>query len=390
MCLLKTQAGIDLLFYYLQMRKVKSIGAVLLVTVGVIYLVSIGNAKPLAPALKVGVLVSDSGALSFAGPIQRAAAKIAVRDLAAEETPVKVELSFADIGDTETENKRAIAKLRALGVDVLIAPIESSSAEVLVETIERKQIPIISTAPLTDDLGSSNSKQWHFRLATSPSQDSFALAKFIADSTPKNVLVVSGSLLQNREQQKSLSFGLILSGIKVQTAGIKDVKTIAKTKPDALVLLSMEESLGFFSSMADWVAQVPDVYLVPSNLGDYSFYPWAKSLKGARALSPKHKIDPELRSDLSKELGNLSLVGPRSMTLLNLAQRTSDAVKLAADAFRDAKSASPEKLRQAIADAKVRGKDLFTEHGFLEQREYSVFRYGSSGTFSQGSVFSPN
>ena len=390
MCLLKTQAGIDLLFYSLQMRKVKSIGAVLLVTVGVIYLVSIGNAKPLAPALKVGVLVSDSGALSFAGPIQRAAAKIAVRDLAVEETPVKVELSFADIGDTETENKRAIAKLRALGVEVLIAPIESASAEVLVETIEKKQIPIISTAPLTDDLGSSNSKQWHFRLATSPSQDSFALAKFIADSTPKNVLVVSGSLPQNREQQKSLSFGLILSGIKVQTAGIKDVKTIAKTKPDALVLLSMEESLGFFSSMADWVAQVPDVYLVPSNLGDYSFYPWAKSLKGARALSPKHKIDPELRSDLSKELGNLSLVGPRSMTLLNLAQRTSDAVKLAADAFRDAKSASPEKLRQAIADAKVRGKDLFTEHGFLEQREYSVFRYGSSGTFSQGSVFSPN
>ena len=372
------------------MRKVKSIGAVLLVTVGVIYLVSIGNAKPLAPALKVGVLVSDSGALSFAGPIQRAAAKIAVRDLAVEETPVKVELSFADIGDTETENKRAIAKLRALGVEVLIAPIESSSAEVLVETIEKKQIPIISTAPLTDDLGSSNSKQWHFRLATSPSQDSFALAKFIADSTPKNVLVVSGSLPQNREQQKSLSFGLILSGIKVQTAGIKDLKTIAKTKPDALVLLSMEESLGFFSPMADWVAQVPNVYLVPSNLGDYSFYPWAKTLKGSRALSPRHKIDPELRSELSKELGNLSLVGPRSMTLLNLAQRTSDAVKLAADAFREAKSDSPEKLRQAIADVKVRGKDLFSEDGFLEQREYSVFRYGSSGTFSQASLFSPN
>jgi branched-chain amino acid transport system substrate-binding protein len=372
------------------MRKAKSIGAALLVTVGVIYLVSIGNAKPFAPALKVGVLVSDSGALTFAGPVQRAAAKIAARDLASAENPVKVELSYADIGDTETENKRAIAKLRALGVDVLIAPIESASAEVLVETNEKKQLPIISTTPLADDLGPTNPKQWHFRLATSPSQDSFALAKFIADSTPRSVLVVSGSLPQNREQQKSLSFGLILNGMKVQTAGIKDVRTIAKTEPDALVLLSMEESLAFFSALSDWVAQVPDVYLVPSNLGDYSFYPWAKSLKGARALNPKHKIDPALRSDLSKKLGNLSLVGPRSMTLLSLAQRTSDAVKLAADAFRDAKSDSPEKLRQAMADTKVRGKDLFTEQGFLEQREYSVFRYGSSGTFSQGSVFSPN
>jgi ABC-type branched-subunit amino acid transport system substrate-binding protein len=370
--------------------KTKSIGAALLVTAGVIFLVSIGNAKPLAPALKVGVLVSDSGALGFAGPVQRAAAKIAAREIAISEDPVKVELSYADVGDTVTENKRAIAKLRALGVDVLIAPIESASAEVLIETNSKKQLPLISTAPLSDDLGETKSKDWHFRLATSPSQDSFALAKFISKSKPENVLVVSGSLPQNREQQKSLSLGLIFNGIKVQTAGIKDVKVIAKTRPDALVLLSMEESLAFFSSLSDWVAQVPEIYLVPSNLGDYSYYPWAKSLKGAKALSIKNKIDPELRSDLSKEQGNLSLAGPRSMTLLSLAQRTSDAVGIAADAFREAKSDSPERLRQAIANTRVRGKELFTEDGFLEQREYSVLRYGSTGTFSQGSVFSPN
>jgi hypothetical protein len=387
---LKTKAQNLFSPYSLEMRKTKSLGAALLISAAVVYLVSTGNAKPLAPALKVGVLVSDSGALGFAGPIQRAAAKLAARDLAAAEESVKVEISYADVGDTETENRRAIAKLRALGVDVLLAPIESESAEVLMATNEKKQIPIISTAPLSDDLGATNSKHWFFRLATSPSQDSFALAKFITNSAPKSVLIVFGSQPQNKEQMKSLSFGLVLNGIKVQTAGIKDVKAIAKSKPDALVLLSMEESLPFFSFLSDWVAQVPQIYLVPSNLGDYSSYPWAKALKGAKALSPKYKIDPELRSDLSKELGNLSLVGPRSMTLLSLAQRTSDAIHLAADAYRNTKRDSPEKLRQAIADTKVRGKDLFTEHGFLEQREYSVFRYGSTGTFSQGSVFSPN
>lgn len=390
MILLKTQARIDLLFYSLQMRKVKSLGAALLVTAGVIYLVSIGNAKPLAPALKVGVLVSDSGALSFAGPIQRAAAKMAAIDQATEGTPVKVELSFADVGDTEAESKRAVSKLRALGVDVLIAPIESDSAEVLFASNNKQQLPTISTAPLADDLGDKNTKPWHFRLATSPSQDSFALAKFIDKTNPGSVLVVSGALPQNREQLKSLSLGLIFNGLKVQTAGIKDVKAIAKAKPDALVLLSMEESLGFFGSLADWVADVPQVYLVPSNLGDYSSYLWAKSLKGAQALSPKHKIDPELRTDLAKELGNLSFVGPRSVTLLTLAQRTVEAIQLAADAFRQAKSDSPEKLRQALASSKVRGKDLFTEDGFLEQREYSVLRYGSTGTFSQVSLSSPN
>lgn len=372
------------------MRKVKSIGAALLVTAGVIYLVSIGNAKPLAPALKVGVLVSDSGALSFAGPIQRAAAKIAAKDQATADTPVKIELSYADVGDTEAESKRAVSKLRALGVDVLLAPIDSGSAQVLMSSNNKQKISIISPAPLADDLGIKNSKPWHFRLATSPSQDSFALAKFIDKTSPDSVLVVSGSLPQNREQLKSLSLGLIFHGLKVQTAGIKDVKAIGKTKPDSLVLLSMEESLGFFSSLADWVADVPQVYLVPSNLGDYSSYFWAKSLKGAQALSPKQKIDPELRTELGKEIGNLSLAGPRSMTLLALAQRTVDAISLAADAYRQARSDSPEKLRQALASSKVRGKDLFTEDGFLEQREYSVLRYGSTGTFSQGSIFSPN
>jgi len=387
---LKTGAVIELFSYSLGMRKTKSVGAAVLVTAAVLYLVSIGNAKPLAPALKVGVLVSDSGPLGFAGPVQRAAAKIAVRDLAVAEEPVKVELSYADVGDTETETKRAIAKLRALGVDVLIAPIESASAEVLVEVNQKKQIPIISVAPLADDLGDDGSKTWHFRLATSSSQDSFALAKFIANSSPKNVLIVSGSLPQNRAQLKSVSFGLILNGVKVQTAGIKDVKSIAKTKPDALVLLSMEESLAFFGSLSEWVTQVPEVYLVPSNLGDYSSYPWAKSLKGAKALSARTKIDPALRSELSKELGNLSFVGPRSLTLLSLAQRTSDAIELAADAFLEAKTNNPERLRQAMSQAKVRGKNQFTKDGFLEQREYSVSRYGSTGTFSQGSVFSPN
>jgi len=133
---LKTKAQILFSPYSLEMRKTKSLGAALLITAGVVYLVSIGNAKPLAPALKVGVLVSDSGALGFAGPVQRVAAKIATRDLAAAEEPVKVEVSYADVGDTETENKRAIAKLRALGVDVLLAPIQSESAGVLVQTNE--------------------------------------------------------------------------------------------------------------------------------------------------------------------------------------------------------------------------------------------------------------
>lgn len=372
------------------MRKVKNVAAILAVTLGVVYLVSSGSAKPLAPSLKVGFLVSDSGDLGFVGPIQRAAARVAVRDMAVAKEPVKVDISYADIGDTESENKRAIAKLRALGVDVIIAPIESESAKVLVESNEKNQIPTISAAPLEEDLGVSSSKQWFFRLATSPSQDSFALAKYISKSDPENVLVVSDSLAQSRAQLKSLSFGLIFHGIKVQTANIKDVKVIAKTKPDAVVVLSMEESIRFFGAIPEWIAQVPQLYLVPSNLGDYSGYPWAKSLSGALALAPRTKIDPAFRTNLTKALGNQPLVGSRSMTLMALAQRTHEAIRVSAEALIEAKSSHPERLRQAIAKTNVQGNQIFERAGFIDQTQYSVLRYGSSGTFSVASLFSPN
>ena len=189
---------------------------------------------------------------------------------------------------------------------------------------------------------------------------------------------------------KSLAFGLAIRGHRVQTLNIKDVKAIAKTKPDALVLLSMEESLGFFSSLEDWVSEVPQVYMVPSNLGDYSSYPWAKALKGALAISPQTDIEPGFKADLAKLLGNQAVVGPRGAAVLALGQRTYDALKIAVEARIKAKTGEPEELRTAISKALSGGLKVFNKQGFPDQNQYSVFRYGSSGTFTQSSVFSPN
>jgi hypothetical protein len=189
---------------------------------------------------------------------------------------------------------------------------------------------------------------------------------------------------------KSLAFGLVMNGERTQTINIKDTKAIAKTRPEAMVLLSMEQSLSFFGSLEDWVAQVPQVYLVPSNLADYSLYPWAKSLKGALALSPRTEIESAFKVDLAKSLGNQAILGSRGASVLALGQRTYDAVKLAVDARFRAKNDSPEELRVALSKTQKDGIKVFDKHGFLEQREYSVYRYGSSGTFSQSAVFSPN
>ncbi len=372
------------------MRNLRNIMAVVLIGIGGIYLVSIGNAKPLAPGLKVSVLVSDTGELSFAGPIQRAAAKLAVKDIANSKTPVRLEISFIDVGDTELQRQRAIARLKASDADLILAPIESGSTEALMEANSKLQLPIIAPSSLEDDLGVPTSKPWLFRLATSPSQDSFALAELIGKAKPKSTLVVSASSAISKAQQKSISFGLAMKGHRVTNYGIKETKAIQKTNPDALVLLSMEESLGFFASLSDWVKDVPKVYLVPGNLADYSAYPWARVLEGAQAISPRDEVSSEFRAEMAKALGNKALSGPRGNAVLGLGKRTYDGLKIAAEALLKAKISTPEALRQAIANSQRGSNPLFDRHGFLDQGEYSVFRYGPSGTFSVSSVLPQN
>lgn len=372
------------------MRKVRHIATALLISIAGVYLVSISNAKPIAPGLKVGVLVSDTGALGFVGSTQRAAARLAARDLSLEDRPVNVELSFVDVGDTDSERRKAFAKLKSFGVDVIIAPIESESTKALIASNEKSPVPVIAPASLEDDLGVTTTKPWLFRLATSPSQDSFALVKYIAKQNQNQTLIVSSSIPQSRAQMRSLAFGLVMNGVRVQTASISDTKGVAKAKPDNLVLLSMEESLPFLATLSQWVADVPQVYLVPGNLADYSLYPWAKALKGARALYPFGEVDPQFRAELAKMPGTGTFVGQRAATILSLGQRTYDALQIATEALLRAKSDNPDNLRMAISKAQIEGRNVFTRHGFLEETKYSIFQYGSSGTFNRVSVFSPN
>jgi len=370
------------------MRKVTVVVSALFLVLGSFYLVSIGTAKPLAPALKVAVIVSDSGALSFAGPIQRAAARLAVRDLAESGSQVKINLSFFDAGDTNDERSRAIAKIVEADSDLVIAPIESESASILVS--QSSKVPMIAPMTLEDDLGSDAAKPWLFRLSPSPSQESFALGEFIAQSKLKNVLIVTGPASMNKAQQKSIAFSLAMQGVRVNTLNIKDTKAIAKMKPDGLVLLSMEESIPFFNSMADWVDQLPSVFLVPSNSGDYSSYPWSKALSGALTLSPLNNVSASFKTDLAKALGFTTLAGSRGALVANLGQKVYDALRLAATAYAAPKADSAEGLRANLAASSKDGKALFDRYGFSKQVEYSVYRYGPSGTFSLKSSFSPN
>jgi branched-chain amino acid transport system substrate-binding protein len=366
------------------MRKRLIVLTGLVISVAGIYLATSSLAKPIAPSMRIGVMASDSGSLYFAGSVQRAAAKLASSDLA--ET-IKVNLAFEDAGDSVFEAKNAVARITAFDADVILAPIESDAAE-LVSELTKEQIPMIATAPLDDGI---TDKQPLFRLTSSHSQDIISLAELISRDKPATVLIVYSPDQYGKDVMKSLAFGLTIRGVtKVQVSGITELGSIRKTRPDVLVVASLEQSVGFFGNMKDWLPQVDQVYLVPGNLANYVAYPWAKNLKGTKAILPQDPTTAEFRNRLASALGRPALLGNPKAPVFALAWHTYEAVQLAAQAFLEAKSNSPQSLRAALLSAKAKGKLRFDSAGYLRDVDYTVFRYGVLGSYAPEGSFSPN
>ena len=356
----------------------------LVISIAGIYLATSSLAKPIAPALKIGVMVSDSGSLYFAGQIQRAAAKLAVSDLV---DSVKVSLDFEDAGDSIVETKNAVSRVKAFDADVLLAPIESDSAKLVIQLI-KDQIPLIATAPLEDGLSAKASP---FRLTSSHSQDIISLAEMISREKPTSVLVVNSNDEYGKDVMKSLAFALTIRGVpKVQVLGIGETALVKRTRPDVLVLASLEQSVPFFESVKDWLPQVDQLYLVPGNMANYGSYPWGKELKGAKGILPLDLTTAEFRNRLAQTLGRPALLSNPKSPVFSLAWHTYEAVMLSAQALLEARSNSPEALRASLLASKTKGKLRFQSTGYLRDIDYQVFSYGSSGSYAPEGLFSPN
>jgi len=369
------------------MRKRLFVLSGIVIGVACLFLAPGGLAKPLAPTLKVSVLTADSGNLYFAGLIQRAAARLAAADLT---DSVKVNLDFEDAGDSFYEAKSAVARSKVFGPDVLLMPIESGSAKQVIQLMKSDPIPMIATAPLDDGLGVSN-KSGLFRLTSSHSQDITSLAEMISRAKPASALVVYSDDDYGQEVMKSMAFGLTIRGVpQVQVLGMSDLNAIRKTKPEVLVVASLEQSVAFFDDVQSWLLSVQDLYLVPGNLANYSGYPWAKALSGAKAILPQEATSSEFRTRLASALGRPALLSNPKAPVFALAWHTYEAITVAAQALLDAKAETAEGLRNALLSSKLKGKLRFAPSGYLKQVDYTVYKYGNSGTYAAAGVFSQN
>lgn len=350
-----------------------------LVVLGVLVGVGVGavlgavQAKPLAPGVKVGVMVSASGPLYFAGGFQRAGCELVKEE-------INVSCFYADAGDTEAEAKAAMRILQAKNVEVLIAPIDSESVKRITKLNQASPLPIIAPSSLTEGISAKyNDKNWLFRTATTTSQDTSSLAAYIAAMKPDSVAILTGPENYSKQNAKMLQFGLVMRDVSnIQQYSLTEIKTAMNSQPEVVVLMSMESSIDFLNGLSSWFGKIPAKFLVAGNLANYSMYSWSKDLQGAKALLPRDEIPSGFREDVADYLKRPNLLGNPNSPMFGLAWRTYQTVRLAGLLQNDRRLAL-ERMKQS-----------FTPTGYYIGQKYTVYAYGSNGTFTEAGSYQPD
>ncbi len=330
------------------------------------------QARTIAPGLKVGVLISSSGPLYFAGGFQKAAAELAKKDLA---KITNLEISYQDPGDSEIETENALKIFAKNKVDLILAPIDSAAAKRVLAAKELPDVPLIATSSVSENL--SKDKKL-LRLASTVSQDSFALAKYISKQDHENVAVVAAQDEYSKSVARSVSFALSLRSVRVKNHFFSQNQALRGINAEALVLVSMEQSADLLAKLPNWLTSFDRVYLVPGNLANYSSFGFAKDLAGATGLLPAEEHSQSFRQRLASQMGRPEILSAPNSPMFGLAKRTYQALALAAD-----------QLSQANDLSGLAKNDLFTAEGFYAKPRYSVVRYSTGGVYSVVGSFDP-
>lgn len=326
----------------------------------------------MAPGMRVGVFISTSGPLYFAGAFQKAAAELAKKDLA---KLVNLELIFQDAGNTELAAEFGLRAIQKRPLDLVLLPIETDSVKRVLKS--KLLSDVILVAPSVIDENLVGGKQI-LRMASTQSQDSYALAKFVAKQNNDTVAVVSASDEYSKSVAKSISFALSMRAVRVKNHVFNEGQALREIKAEALVLASMEQSAELLAKLPNWLDKFRRIYLVPGNLANYSGFPFAADLAQATGLLALEEHSQGFRQRLAAQMGRSEILKAPNSPMFGLAWRTYQALVLAG-----------EQIREVGDLSELANVGLFNPDGFYLGQRYSVIRYSNTGVYSIVGSFDP-
>lgn len=195
--------------------------------------------------LKIGVVLESTGEQKFLNEAQRAAVKLAVRDINDDGgfDGRDVQLLPAQAGEAATI---AAQDFIAGGADVVIGPTDSSSAPETIDLLSGASVAIISPANSAAALTDYPSNGYYFRAFPSTVLEGQALAELVQQASARQVAVLHGGSAYASTVTEVLQDRLASQGIGSKRVPIVDgpsraVQEAKATAADAVVVVAREQ-----------------------------------------------------------------------------------------------------------------------------------------------------
>ncbi len=408
----------------------KRIAAGLLATAAAAGLVatSVVPASAADTQLKIQAIIPLTGSLAFLSPPEIAGLHLAVADINAAGGVLgkKVTLDITDSGDGSTLNiaDQSATKAIANKVDVVIGAAASGVTRHIINKITGAKIVQISMSNTAPDLSTWKDGGYYFRTAPSDLLQGKVIASQMLQDGAESVAIV----------YQDTSYGVGLKGVaeKSVKAGGGSVTSYAfpenetnfssivdkvvASGPDAVLLISYDESKKALPALKAKGYNGGNVYLVDGNLVDYSGESYGSYLNGAKGTNPGKALTDSFKKRLSAAYTKAE---KKELKEFVYGAETYDAVMLAAIAAQAAKDASGPGIRKELTNISKAGKGKvkvtsfkaalaalkankkvdydgvsgpieFDANGDPTGAFIGIYRYGASGTYKLVKVVAGN
>jgi branched-chain amino acid transport system substrate-binding protein len=338
----------------------KVLGAVAAVAAAALVLGSAASANAAAKPLKIGALIPQTASLAFLGAPIQAGYQLAVDDINAAGGVLgqKVQIKYADEADSTTPTvvQNSASSLLTWGAQVIVGAASSSNTKNAIDNIIAHKVVMISPSNTSPSLTTWPDNGFYFRTAPSDLLQGAVLAnQVIADGNRKVAVIYQDSaygvgLDGVVEKNIKAKGGTITAAVKFTTGESNFSSLVSQALaggPDAVVLVSYDESLQAIPALKTAGFNGSKIYLVDGNRKDYSTNSFASYLNGAKATTPAAGEDKAFEARL---VADYKKVFKKPLTDFSYSASAYDAVITAALAAVEAGKTDGVSIRDNLTD----------------------------------------
>jgi branched-chain amino acid transport system substrate-binding protein len=325
--------------------------------------------------LKIGAIVPLTGSLSFLVPPEIAGLHLAVDEINAAGGVLgkKVTLDILDEadGDSPAVSQAAATKHIANKVDLIIGAASSARTRLIINKVTGAKVVQISGSNTAVDLSAWKDNGFYFRTAPSDLLQGRVLANQILQDGASSVAVIyqetsygiglNGQLKSVLEKGKATVTSISLPENETSVSSYVD-KALAGN-PDAVVLVTYNESKKLIPALQAKGFSGGNVYLVDGNAVDYSKESYATYLNGAKASIPGKALDDAFKAKLAAAYKKYE---KKTLTDYTYGESIYDAVILGALAATAAKDASGVGIKSQLTEISKAGAGKVTVSNFAD------------------------